>query len=337
MKTLKPQPIFSVVVPMYNVSRYVEECIHSILLQSFSNFEIICVDDGCTDDTVSKVLRFDDERIKIVSQKNRGLSAARNTGINHSRGIYIAFLDSDDFWAANKLSSHLEHFLSNRGVGISYSASSFVDENSKPLGIGQNPKLSGVSTKDIFCRNPIGNGSAPVIKRAALNQIARVDNFSGEMRICYFDESMRQSEDVECWLRLALNTSWRFAGIGEALTFYRVNSGGLSANLEKQFAAWKYAVEINMPGNQTFFTQWYSLATAYQLRYLSRRATQSGNAKDAIRLIHKAISIDKRILVEEPARTIISLACAYLCALPKGLYNFLQNTGIHLLSRYKLS
>jgi glycosyltransferase involved in cell wall biosynthesis len=337
MQAIKPRPIFSVIVPMYNVSRYIEECINSILSQSFSKFEIICVNDGCTDDTVSKVLQFDDERIQIVSQKNLGLSAARNTGINHSRGIYIAFLDSDDFWAPNKLSRHLEHFLSNRSIGISYSASSFVDENSKPLGIGQNPKLTAITTKDIFCRNPIGNGSAPVIKRAAFNQIARVDNVGGEMRICYFDESMRQSEDVECWLRLSLNTSWRFAGIGEALTFYRVNSGGLSANLEKQFAAWTYAVERNQPGNQPFFAQWYSLATAYQLRYLSRRATQSGNSKDAIRLIHKAISNDSRILLEEPARTIISLGCAYLSALPKGLYKSIQNTGIQLLSRYKLS
>jgi len=322
---------------MYNVSQYIEECIHSILNQSFTDFEIICVDDGCTDDTISKVLHFDDERIKLVQQENRGLSAARNTGIKHSRGIYIAFLDSDDFWATNKLSRHFDHFQNNSEIGISYSASKFVDENSKLLGFGQDPKLNNISAKDIFCRNPIGNGSAPVIKRAALNQIASVYRINGDVRTCYFDESMRQSDDIECWLRLALNTSWRFAGIAEALTFCRVNSGGLSSNVENQFSAWKYAVGKNRPGNQRFFTQWFSLATSYQMRYLSRRATQSGNTNDAVRLIHKAINNDKRILIEEPARTIISLICAYLSALPKGLYDLVQNKGIQLLSRYRLS
>lgn len=337
MPTVNYKPIFSVVVPMYNVSPYIEQCINSILAQSFSSYEIICVDDGCTDDTIDKLLHFKDQRIKIIRQRNRGLSAARNTGINHSRGVYIAFLDSDDFWASNKLERHFEHFCSDTGIGISYSASSFVDENNKPLGIGQNPKLTNISSKDIFCRNPIGNGSSPVIKRAALNQIAQCQIIDNNVRTCFFDENMRQSEDIECWLRLALNTNWLFAGIAEPLTFYRVNSGGLSANLDKQFSAWQYAVEKNRQGNQPFFKQWFSLAKSYQMRYLSRRATQSGNAKDAIRFIHKAIRNDIRILTEEPTRTLISLLCAYLSLIPQKFYKHIQAIGIQFLARYKLS
>ena len=74
-------PIVSVVVPMFNVENYIEECLHSVLAQTWQNFEIFCVDDGCTDGTLLKLDLFTDSRIRLVRQPNKGLAAARNTGI----------------------------------------------------------------------------------------------------------------------------------------------------------------------------------------------------------------------------------------------------------------
>lgn len=89
----------SVIVPVYNVDRFLSECLNSILSQSLSDIEVICVDDGSTDNSLDilKEFRQKDERIKIISQENRGLAAARNRGMDAACGEYIMFVDSDDY------------------------------------------------------------------------------------------------------------------------------------------------------------------------------------------------------------------------------------------------
>lgn len=87
----------SFIIPMYNVEEYIEECIYSILFQSINDFEIIIINDGSTDNSLKKVELIKDNRIKVITQKNKGLSAARNVGIKVAKGEYIAFVDSDDF------------------------------------------------------------------------------------------------------------------------------------------------------------------------------------------------------------------------------------------------
>ena len=131
------QPIFSVIIPMYNVAKYLRQCLDSVLAQTFENFEVVCVDDGSPDHSVDIVETYDDARIRIVRQENMGLAAARNTGINASRGLFLALLDADDYWHPEKLSRHYAHFQANPQLGISYSASAFIDESGAELGIGQ--------------------------------------------------------------------------------------------------------------------------------------------------------------------------------------------------------
>ena len=139
---------------------------------------------------------------------------------------------------------------------------------------------------------------------------------------------MRQSEDVEFWLRVALSTQYKFEGIEEPLTLYRVNMSGLSANLSKQYESWLYSVKQNMRLNKSFIKHWFPLASAYQKRYLARRAIQSRNPKTAIRLIKQAIFEDHRILFEEPKRTLITIVCSVLCALPERTYSFIEHIAI---------
>ena len=113
-----PLPMVTVVIPMFNVEKYIEKCIISVLEQTFKNFEVICVDDGCTDNTLNILKQFTDPRIKLIKQQNRGLAGARNTGIQAARGIYIALLDSDDCWASQKLSEHVAHLNCNPVVDM---------------------------------------------------------------------------------------------------------------------------------------------------------------------------------------------------------------------------
>ena len=87
-----PLPIVSVVIPMFNVEKYIEKCIISVLAQTFKNFEVICVDDGSSDNTVNILKQFTDPRIKLIKQQNRGLAGARNTGIQAAEGFLLHYL-----------------------------------------------------------------------------------------------------------------------------------------------------------------------------------------------------------------------------------------------------
>lgn len=328
MNTEIVRPIFSVVIPVYNVSNYICECLDSVVGQTFKSFEVICVDDESPDDSVKKIKSYTDPRIRVISQKNRGLAGARNTGINASRGVFVALLDADDVWHPEKLESHFYHLQSNSKIGVSYCASEFIDENSNQLGIGQYPKLTDIKPEDVFCRNPVGNGSAAVLRKSMLLNVSRLIEDDGEHRRVFFDERLKQSEDVDFWLRIALTSKFKFSGISSALTYYRVNASGLSANLQAQYQAWLSSVSKNKELNPEFFSEWFSLASAYQKRYLSRRAVKNGDSKTALRLVNSALNDDIRILFQEPLRTSVTYACALFSLLPKPMFEVLFNWGM---------
>ena len=94
--------LVSVIVPTYNIEQYIAETIKSVLAQTYPHFELLIIDDESPDRSVKICQQFNDPRIKIISQKNRGLAGARNTGIRNSQGAYIALLDGDDLWLPEK-------------------------------------------------------------------------------------------------------------------------------------------------------------------------------------------------------------------------------------------
>lgn len=97
-------PLVSVIIPTYNVEKYIEKAIQSVLDQTYPNIEIIVVDDGSTDHTVDVVRSFHDERIKLfINERNMGPSYSRNRGIKEAKGEWIAFLDGDDWWDKERL------------------------------------------------------------------------------------------------------------------------------------------------------------------------------------------------------------------------------------------
>ena len=177
----------SVVMPVYNVEKFVARSIETVLAQSFTDFELILVDDGATDGSLEICRSYDDPRIRIVRQANRGLAGARNTGIRHCIGEYVALLDSDDLWHPDKLLRHIQHLDRSPQVGISYSGSAMIDADDAPIGISMTPRLTGITKEQILCRNPIGNGSAPVFRRRVFDNIAFKVDRGDYSEACYFD------------------------------------------------------------------------------------------------------------------------------------------------------
>ncbi|RGP39812.1 putative glycosyltransferase EpsE [Altererythrobacter insulae] len=296
-------PKVSVVMPIYNVEKFVGAAVQSVLNQSFEDFELICVDDGGDDRSMQIVREFIDPRIRIVCQSNRGLAGARNTGIAHARGEFVALLDSDDIWHPDKLALHYIHLKASPDIGVSYSGSKLIDCDGNALGVAMRPKLGRITPRDILCRNPIGNGSAPVIRMSALDR-AVFHNPDEQARLCWFDETFRQSEDIEMWTRLSVKHSVTFAGIPGQLTEYRIIPGALSANVVKQYLSWTKMLRKLSSYAPEFVAEHGDTARAYQLRYLARRSIQLGNFELARDLMSKALNLKPRILVEEPRKTI---------------------------------
>ncbi|QLC26895.1 glycosyltransferase [Parasphingopyxis algicola] len=308
-------------MPMYNVERYIGEAIQSVLDQDFEDFELIIVDDASLDGSNGICHSFKDPRIRVIAQRNRGLAGARNTGVAAARGRFIALLDSDDRWVPSKLGLHFIHLTANPDVDVSYSGSRFINEAGLPLALAMRPKLEDVTAKDIVTRNPVGNGSAPVIRKSALDRVAFRHPAEPE-RTCWFDESFRQSEDIEMWLRMAVGAGCRFEGISGLLTEYRVASGGLSANIARQYESWCRMIDKTAGYAPGFIRKHRAAAEAYQLRYLARRSVQLGDGAFALALVRQSLARNARILFQEPGKTLsTALAAAAARWLPSRAFD----------------
>ena len=128
-------PFVSVIMPAYNSAAFVEDAINSVLKQTYTNFELIVINDCSTDTTADTILRIaaTDDRIRFFeNEKNSGVSFTRNFGISKADGEYVAFLDSDDMWREDKLQKQIDLLAAHPDAVIAYTASSFIDYSGKP-------------------------------------------------------------------------------------------------------------------------------------------------------------------------------------------------------------
>ncbi len=317
-------PTVSVIMPVYNVERFVARAMRSVLEQSFTDFELIIVDDGGSDDSMAICRALADHRTRIISQANRGLAGARNTGIAAARGAFVALLDSDDVMRPEKLERHVAHLRARPAVGASYAGAELIDEDGRSLGIRQIPKRGTVSAADVFQGRVILNGSIPVFRREMLEDASF--DVPGDSRPHYFDETLRRSEDVEFWTRLALTTRWGFAGLPGCFTEYRINRGGLSADVIRQLESWEQVCERVQAYAPSFIARHGRLARARELRYLARRCFQQKDRGLAATFALQAVRTAPELLLSEPVKTVTTLlACLLLRALPeRGLTGLLR-------------
>jgi len=212
----------SVIIPCYNAGDTITACVDSVLQQTYSDFEIIVIDDGSRDQSVAILnkhlaqIKPDMDRISVITQKNMGPSAARNNGIRIARGSYIAFLDSDDYWKPDKLKSQMAVMESDHDISlISCSYNNQSEKNSD--------RILFIPFKKLLSKNYFAATSTVLVRKEALENLS-------------FNEQQKHSEDYRLWLQIA----WRHtcalinepmaASISQKLEY---GQSGLSANLWK--------------------------------------------------------------------------------------------------------
>ena len=134
----KKDPVVSIVTPVYNVEKFIEETMDSVRAQTFEDWELLLVEDGCKDDTVGVIQSYleitGEERIRLIQmEQNGGAARARNRGVMEARGQYLTYLDADDLWEPQKLEHELA-FLRERDAAFVFTGYEFADENGKGLG-----------------------------------------------------------------------------------------------------------------------------------------------------------------------------------------------------------
>ncbi len=146
--------LISIIVPVYNVIKYLRHCIESIVNQTYTNLEIILVDDGSNDESekVCDEYKNKDSRIIVIHQENRGLSAARNAGLDICKGKYISFVDSDDYIEPDFIECLYSSIIEN-SVKVSMCNINYVDENSQIIGTEKWDNIDIMSGRDILKQN----------------------------------------------------------------------------------------------------------------------------------------------------------------------------------------
>jgi len=325
--------LVSIILPLYKSKPYIEHTLNSILEQTYSDWELIVIDDGSPDDSSDVCLSVGDDRIRVYRRQNTGSCRARNFGINEAKGKFISFIDHDDLWRQTKLEKHVEHLERRPEVGVSYGPSELIDSANNSIGLFQIPKLSGVDSRDILCRTPIGNGSVPLLRREVLEDVKFTMERDGKSEVMFFDDECVGWEDVELWLRIACLTPWVIEGINYCLTLYRLVPDGIVGNPEKKQTGFERGLERVRRYAPELIAEHGDAARAYHLRYLARRLIESGDGQKARRYAHRAIRSFPGLILEDPGRTLSTLLASYaLSALPAPMFKRLMSTAVKLSS-----
>lgn len=228
------KPTVSVIMPCYNMEKFIAHSIQSVRNQSFTNWELIIVDDASTDKTVDKVKPFceQDERVKLfVKTQHSGIADSRNQALAAAKGRYLAFLDADDIWHPNKLERQLA-FMQENKVAFSYSAYELIDEEGQPL--QKTIATAGNLNHDAYLRNTIIGCSTVIVDKEKVGEVTVPD--------------FRTSEDTATWLNI-LRKGFLAYAIEETLVSYRIRRKSASSNkLKASYDLWKvYRIQEKLP------------------------------------------------------------------------------------------
>lgn len=206
--------LVSIITPVHNSEEFIEECLNSVLSQTYPTWELLLVDDCSTDNSATIIQEHanKDPRIKYFRlEENSGAGVARNKAIAESKGNFIAFLDSDDLWLPEKLEKQLSFMQSNKYPFTFTSYNKINEEGEKLVGIVKAKKK--IAYKKALYKNPIG----------CLTVMYDVSFFGKQ-----FMPSIRKRQDYALWLKLLKKTNAH--GLQEPLSSYRVRNNSISAN-----------------------------------------------------------------------------------------------------------
>ncbi len=284
VSTKKEYPLVSIIIPNYNHARFVGDAIKSVLVQDYRNIEIIVVDDGSTDDSREVIGQFGDQ-VKYIYQKNSGLSAARNTGIRASKGVFIGVLDADDMYEPAFINTLVGSLEANPEADGIYCGYQFVDQENDLL-----PQIENrpVPSDELYDALLDGNFFVPesiFLKRYVYDDVG------------LFDEALRACEDWDVWLRVT--KKYKIIHAPEILTRHRILAGSMSTDPLRMLTN-RLAVLEKHVGEEPAVGGSSSTHRAYGRAYLGSciEYLQYGDRDRAFECFQKMANISPELLIE---------------------------------------
>jgi glycosyltransferase involved in cell wall biosynthesis len=312
-------PQVSVVTAARNIELWIEAAIRSVLHQTFSDFELIIVDDGSTDATADIAGSIADPRLTVLRQKQRGSAAARNAGVAASTARYVGFLDGDDVWAPEKLERQVAVLDAHPEIDLTFSWSRIIDESGASTGHLQRAAPGVTGFDDVFTRDVIGNGSSVVARRSALERVGP------------FDETLRAAIDFDIWLRVAVLRPENCWCVAEPLTLYRRRTGQVTRN-------W----QLSKAENEKVMQKCYSSARpsaallnraeATNYRFYAFCAYEGGECRTAMRLLTRALRFSPQFLLRDPRAWSLAAAAGGKLLLPSWVFERVRAFSRRLVS-----
>lgn len=218
-------PLVSVLIPAYNAEATLAETVRSALASTYESIEVVIVDDGSTDSTRSIAKKLaEDRRVRLVTQKNRGLPGALNAGVAAASGEFVARLDADDLWHPTKLSRQVALALSDGAPGFIYTFYRYLSEDGRVLFDGPPQRFPARALRRSVYETLIGTGSSMLMRKRMLEDLGG------------FDETYQNSEDVLFQVKAA--ASHRIGFVPQYLVGYRLRSKSLSQNADAMREVW---------------------------------------------------------------------------------------------------
>ena len=301
-------PFFSIIIPLFNKENFIENTLKSVLNQSFSDFEVLIVNDGSTDKSEEKVLEFKDNRIQYFYKENSGVSAARNFGIEKAQSNYITFIDADDYWYPNFLQEMFEN--SNRFPELQVFSAAIEVETSKKI---IPSSYSIIKTAD--CE--IVNYFDASLKETVICTSCAVFHKSVFEKIGFFDTQLKSGEDTDLWIRIGLNYQILFSWKILARYVYDVQS--LTKNHKTtinslDFSKYTFLEKTNLSLKKFLDLNRFSLAIKSKIIGDQERFLEFYTEIDL-----KNLSLKKRTLLQLPVHILKPLI---------NLKTFLANMGL---------
>jgi glycosyltransferase involved in cell wall biosynthesis len=318
---LTDAPTFSIVMPVFNGGVYLLRAVSSALNQSCSDFELILVDDGSTDHAVNDVVKLHDPRIRVLRQANGGAPSACNLGVKHARGAYVAFLDQDDMWSAEKLARHLETFRRHTDVDLTFTWTAYIGEADQDLGLPVHRWRGRVTFSELLVDNVIGPTSSAAIRRAAIEEAGG------------FDPRLPLTYDLDLFLRILRLRPANALAIPEVLTFYRRHAFQMSRDWQAFRKDWRALLEKvgSLAPEDTAHLR--LKADLNMTRYCAFLAYERRKFDSGCRLLGEGLRMDPLGFLTDVRNWKLTAACLAGWALPPAIHRRLESlAGIRTFS-----
>ncbi|MEQ8972795.1 MAG: glycosyltransferase [Coleofasciculus sp. C1-SOL-03] len=309
-------PLVSVIIPVFNGEKTIRETIESVLQQTVADFELMVINDGSTDNTLSVISQIKDSRLKVFSYANAGLAASRNRGISQATGTYISFIDADDLWTADKLEAQIKALEANPQAGVAYSWTDWIDESGQFLRPGGHIIANGNVYDKLLLRDFIEGGSNVLVLAKAFAEVGG------------FDESLNAVEDWEMWLRLAAR--YEFVCVPSAQILYRISPNSMSTDVWKMEAASLQVIERALAQSPEPLDYLKRQVLAERYKYFTFKAIEGRLERrrglTAMRFFGQAIINDPVWLLRPKIISIVLLKIALATIFPSQLAYALLKT-----------